>query len=397
MTTNPIFNKYKLKRQLCNLIISSVTFAIFVLVYPSNCNSQTLKIIFLINNKDLDFVEAVNYDHNLLNNLFQNVANSINYDYAPINLSENNFTRNNLNKVLDTIQVSPDDILAFFYSGHGYNYENSNSDFPTILFDKATNKTEDIELEKIYNQLKDKNARLTIAIGDLCNNLVQRTRSFQPRKLSATLKNLLVIDDTILDKLFLDSKGSILISSSKKGQRSGYIKTDEFNGSYFTISFNEVFENITRFNTNISWDDFIKDCQIKLNKMLSEFSERQEQTIISKLELNQNKPNHDVIPFTTINDWLNKIADENLTNETRRELKSKINYFLTNQAKIKVYKGDSDVELKSANYIINRLYLNAKSIEKINMIEKLSTWSTIDKKYTELCIEENWQLENIRK
>ena len=124
-------------------------------------------------------------------------------------------------------------MILFYYSGHGYNDPASTSRFPTMALDGR-----DYALEDVYNLLRRKQARLTLTIGDLCNS-IPRTRAGTAVREALPFKSSYFFDYDKLYRLFIDSEGDLISTSSRKGEWS-YCTTNPdgtLGNGYFTDSF----------------------------------------------------------------------------------------------------------------------------------------------------------------
>jgi len=138
-------------------------------------------------------------------------------------------------KTIDDLQAKPDDVIIFYYSGHGFAPEHepnnpampAQSKFPWFFCNPAASRP---NLEAISRELGKKGARLTITVADTCNVIIPVPE--EPLKAKG------VIEQSIRT-LFSNYKGNILITSSKRGQYSWYYPT----GGLFTGKFLGLLRN----------------------------------------------------------------------------------------------------------------------------------------------------------
>ena len=126
-----------------------------------------------------------------------------------------------INNVISGLSVSPDDVVFFYYSGHGAN-PGGGDRWPLMGVERGGNL---LKLSAVKDTLQNKKPRLLITMADACNvfvpGITQRGRA--ERKEPGGFK-----------KLFLDYKGSIIASSSVPGQ---YSYGDPQSGGTFTRQF----------------------------------------------------------------------------------------------------------------------------------------------------------------
>lgn len=134
---------------------------------------------------------------------------------------------------LDEMRIEHDDVVLFYWAGHGYRTSSKESPWPTFSF---ANEWKGVDFEYVNQQLIQKRPRLLLSIADTCNNVLPE-RATPPLAHNAVRAGLyLQVDVTSLNyqSLFRDSDGAYLASSSTAGQYSWY-KTS--GGGYFTNAF----------------------------------------------------------------------------------------------------------------------------------------------------------------
>lgn len=154
------------------------------------------------------------------------------------------YTKENVNEVINRLSCSVDDVIFFAYVGHGYNWPGS--DYPSLSFDNPVGAPH-LKIERIHASLKNKGARLVITIGDACNKSVGRAYGRLIHEGQSRLQ---------YTKLYLRSKGSILMASSKKGQSAWSYTNGK--GSFFTLDFLEAIHQAIMAN-NASWKSVFED------------------------------------------------------------------------------------------------------------------------------------------
>ncbi|MDE5560654.1 MAG: caspase family protein, partial [Bacteroidaceae bacterium] len=130
-------------------------------------------------------------------------------------------TKPNLEKVLSDMRCSSNDVVFFYYSGHGVHAKADPADgwLPQMCLNyRSYNQDKFVPVTYVREQLKSKGARLNIIMTDCCNNEAEwvtvKGMLLQQKGIPQTDK----MDVAKLKKLFLDSKGTIIATSSKRGQ-----------------------------------------------------------------------------------------------------------------------------------------------------------------------------------
>ena len=145
---------------------------------------------------------------------------------------------------LNSLNVGSQDVICFYYTGHGYNDEGSN--FPAF----GLNTT--YPLDWIHSQFKRKEARLTMTIYEACNWLErEHSQEIFAFNSNETLK---------LSKLFKSAKGEIKIASNTAGVRA-YSYTKPAYGGLFTNTFLNTITDylVGKDYESVTWDNIMHD------------------------------------------------------------------------------------------------------------------------------------------
>lgn len=145
-------------------------------------------------------------------------------------------SKKNLEDALSSLRCGSNDVVFFYYSGHGVHAQADPADgwLPQMCLKyESYDQDKFVPVTYVRDKLKGKGARLNIILTDCCNNNASWV----------TVKSLLMgvttppktngIDVVRLKKLFYDSKGMVIATSSKRGQYS-YGPNE---GGCFSISF----------------------------------------------------------------------------------------------------------------------------------------------------------------
>ena len=174
--------------------------------------------------------------------------------YSELNLKEKKFDYSTtspgdiINWILD-LKVQPDDVIIFYYSGHGYRFQEKDSIWPML---NILNSAYGLDFKIILEAIESKNARLSIAFADACNSFIdaQASKEQEPKRLKKQMQNLYQIALNY-KKLFRESSGMIAIVGSDVGQ---YSWCDELNGGFFTFSFLRAVHSCLSFNSgDLDW------------------------------------------------------------------------------------------------------------------------------------------------
>lgn len=172
---------------------------------------------------------------------------------------------------LKNLNIQSDDIVFFYFSGHGFYTGNSKKEcWPTLYFSQ-----EDIGIDQSYimQLILARQPRLFICLADCCNNILEeddipeiiaKRFKIEPKREGKSLS---------LQKLFLDARGVILISSAAPEY---YAEGTNERGSCFTNCYIKTFNQALQINPEkVSWDSIL----FKTQQMLWETQKPQYQLI----------------------------------------------------------------------------------------------------------------------
>ena len=173
------------------------------------------------------------------------------------------FGKANVENALNNLKPGTNDIVIFYYSGHGYsNAQNTSQAYPQ--FDLRQSRFDDITVATlnaadVYNQIKAKNARLNLIITDCCNSNLGLLKP-EGKNFAQTAKSLMSWEKSFCYDLFMKSKGSILATAAKKGQ---YAYGNNDLGGYFTSNIITSMEKyLSKFqNVSPTWQQIIAEAQ----------------------------------------------------------------------------------------------------------------------------------------
>jgi hypothetical protein len=190
----------------------------------TNEKMRKFYLIIIANTNDASIGKSSQKDVAGITELFSALTKQTGITYVPVIVSGDAFNIGNTQKVLDTVKPSSNDILFFYYTGHGFRFEDDKSNYPRISF-RANNlqirPENNLSVESIYKQLLGKGAWVTIVISDCCNEKLKAPVPFgmnmlQPR---ATGPAGLKVNYDNFRKLFLPKqKSSIIIGSASPNQ-----------------------------------------------------------------------------------------------------------------------------------------------------------------------------------
>lgn len=230
-------------------LFTTIVLTIFCAFYVSTTSAQTIHTILFAATDDNTIGKGTEQSYEMIVEEIETIANTTNLKSELYFRTGQAFSINNYNKIiqqLSDIDVSKD-VILFYFLGHGYE---SSSDYPNLLF-KNTRGSIDREeldeasknLEVISQELTKLGARMTIVVGEACNNEFDLDQgSVNVEDVISTMAAPSPVNASQYKRLFQYAEGSLLISSSRKGQPS-YISRSE--GGAFTQAFLKALSNMT--------------------------------------------------------------------------------------------------------------------------------------------------------
>lgn len=207
----------------------------------------------------------------------------------------------NCKSIIQNIICEPEDIVVFYYVGHGGRSKNDTSRYPQMHLAQNYEKKL-VPLTWVHQELKNKNPRLTLTIGMCCNvfeeNLsAKNSIAFGLNNSSASYSNNEIQN---IQKLFLGYKGDIIVSSSKAGQSSwGCYKQDLGETDYFSYHLIKQFARMTSQNKEPKWEDLLYSISDVVNNETladSKISNVRQQTPIYDINVSSSTIGQDKAP-----------------------------------------------------------------------------------------------------
>ncbi|GAB3717809.1 hypothetical protein GCM10027592_60210 [Spirosoma flavus] len=353
--------------------------------------AQTLHVVMMAAVDDKNLGAACQSDVAVMTENFKQISKGIGYELNLKQLQNDRFTGKALRAALDSVKPAANDVLVFYYTGQGYNHMDHKSEFPYLKVNDY--QASAIDLDEVHQRLKQKGARLSVTMSDCSNELLPSlTRSFtKPVRITAAK----ISDEDVsrlLQKLFITVKGDVKIAGAERSQYSYAFPGGR--GSLYTTSFENAFETALNNNVDLTWASLLEDIQNRLEQIPVSVSAKDtiRQQSIFEVNVTAMRPSANAgIAFNQINKYLNTLADESRPNNQRRTELRTADQLFTPTAHARIYVGNTEVASQNVDQLTRRLYLNAKQIKQVNIIEKLSTFDPVQKRYKVIAVQELWE------
>ncbi|MCK9271664.1 MAG: caspase family protein [Bacteroidales bacterium] len=252
----------KNKNNLLKWLVLLISPILIVLLISNQTSAQTLHCIIAgaTNEQNSVIREGTRLSINALMNEIEAIEKYTSVRRKVYELTGANFKKEHLQKTLRDINCDENDVILFYYNGHGFRYRDQSDKWPTLFMGYHIEGFDDtylrgISLNEIANELKSKDARLTILIADCCNGELSVSSPFDIEVNGIASLSFSVRNSERFKELYEQSSGFIIASSSEPGQTSGI--SNRY-GGYFTNSFLEIHKELTSISNYADWNDLLE-------------------------------------------------------------------------------------------------------------------------------------------
>lgn len=229
-----------------------------------------LHLILSIDEQNEDMREGCRKDAQKTTSFFKEVAQSAG---MPFKLHTLDFDQNKIYNFLQAFTCNSNDVVVFLYSGHGFRNEDDQVIWPLLYY--CVNNSQSgpggdlkscgVPLDWIHKLLVSKQPRMSIAVGNSCNNVPDNEAA---NKLAAGLKKKdpdPADSDNLRNlQLLTNFSGHIVISGASPGQ---FSYTNDEDGSYFINEWVDVLADGLFYAENpTSWASILKKTRDSVQK-----------------------------------------------------------------------------------------------------------------------------------
>ena len=236
----------------------------------ANAKGETnLFLIIVANIEDEHIGIGCSKDIDTIRSMFHQMGDEMEFKIIEMVIQGESYSKQNVIDVVDALAPGDDDIVVFYYTGHGFRFENDEGiRFPEVfLLAHLPNATSSIInensllLTQIFENIANKGARLNLVIADCCNTGIEFKRRFKGGlpELRTTPRTKLVINHETCKGIFCDPRASILVASADENQ---FSISDPEIGSIFTFSLTEnlkeMMNNSPDEGAGLPWEKLLK-------------------------------------------------------------------------------------------------------------------------------------------
>ena len=172
-----------------------------------------------------------------------------------VRLDGNQCDRPNMERALNQLASwSRDDIVFFYYTGHGGRSYNDKTQWPQMCMNYMDERNF-VPLHEVITRVSSLPAHLKLILTDCCNSKADWISSKFIKVQSRGATDVSEIDTEKLAKLFVQQNGVIVATGSEVGQTS---QCNDVVGGFFTVSFWQAIEDVGMGVVEPSWAKVFK-------------------------------------------------------------------------------------------------------------------------------------------
>ncbi len=237
------------------LLCSLCLFSHFLL--PANEQRPVLRALVACDTFSQNILSGSKADIFRIHKSLDAISSQLHIKLQLTTLTGSKLNSHNVSHWLRSIPQATQDIVFFYYSGHGTRQLYDQGPWPTLIFPKKKNRFPQMyQGSSVHKYLQKRKARLSIIFFDCCNGMPSRRPS-----------NLLVrAFDPILTKkpalpglrtLFLETGGIITASAASPGELATTFIRGRLTGGVFTTGFIFALQQLAK-TPQVSWTDVMQ-------------------------------------------------------------------------------------------------------------------------------------------
>lgn len=224
----------------------------------------TLRLIVVADTQDEEVGVTCEKDKNRTIKNYRELAGFMQIGFKETVIAGTDFGKKNVLEAINALKPSPQDIVVFYYTGHGFNYNNKPYQYPLLALRQASFdplNENSLAMEDIYAALKAKGARLTLVMSDCCNSDPSAIAPTMP-DIARTRSTGPVWDINNCRQLFFPEKPTaILLTAASKGElAAGNVSF----GGFFSYNFKASMDRfLSQFNAmgRVSWEAIAEEAK----------------------------------------------------------------------------------------------------------------------------------------
>lgn len=235
-----------------NKIVKDIIFVFCLFFMQTLIQAQTIHVVIFCDTNDASIGENKESERKITINEIQTISEVLEEYGYDIDITDCHGTfcnKNNLIKVVKGLDVGTEDVVFFYYGGHGSRAKNNDADpFPQMCLGEDYQENW-VPATLIKNMIMQKNPRLAIILTGCCNS-EDAGVSIKSVVAESKYTSEASVNKEAYKRLFLDTKGCVMMTSSKAGQYSYSGKE----GGVFCLLFWSIMELVGDRTSNVQAD-----------------------------------------------------------------------------------------------------------------------------------------------
>lgn len=223
---------------------------LLLVLLPCVSEGATLHAILVFDTLSKDIQETVLVDKKNIEKTVERICHYTELESSITLFSGKDFTPKNVKKHLKNLKTQEDDVVLFYYAGHGFRTQSMSDPWPALA---CPNSSKSIHLSQVIELLKPKSQHFTLILADCCNNVI-----------GAKDIPLLLFQDfgfprakfvrESYRRLFLEQRGTLVAIGAEPGD---YSHCNENIGGFYTHAFLGMMHHGTKNYQYIDWNSIL--------------------------------------------------------------------------------------------------------------------------------------------
>lgn len=221
----------------------------------------SLYLVIAANTNDPIIGSTCEEDRKATESTFSDLAEFLGIKLVAKSIYGKEYSKQNVETAINSLNPSPKDIVVFYYTGHGFSMQDT-YEYPHIAlngkaFESA--KANSLNMEEIFARIKSKGARFNFVFSDCCNTPIETASAIMPASVARTRNSQIGWDIDNCKALFMNPKPtSILATAAARNEMSCGISS----GGLFTSSMrSSLIDFFSKFHNNVTWSQLLTEAK----------------------------------------------------------------------------------------------------------------------------------------
>ncbi len=333
--------------------------------------AQTFHAIMFADTFDQSIGESCASDYDRMEVEFATIARANGMKLEPHYFRDFDFTKAQIVSTLKNLKCSNQDIVYFFYSGHGARAENDKSKWPQLALGGAQKTDEDFyPLAFVDKMLAEKKPKFRIIMADCCNSVLHGLSVKKERSGPSIIDGEKKAFD-VYRNLFREPTGSVIVTSASPGEYALGIKE----GGLFSMSFLEELQKAVVAASPLDWNGLLtstKNITMKRSEGAQQFTPQFEINLDPNASISAEPVN--LVAASGVAEDLMKLTDpsKNLVQRAALIKPTTQSLFANDMAKVEIYSKDGRtlVDRKTASDYVKYVATSSQIVEIVEIKSK---------------------------